>query len=65
MSVPGIPPLTLGCPHLERWGRRFSWSGNAHVVGDPPTYILSAADFLTLVGKFGLAANLNDAARRG
>jgi hypothetical protein len=65
MSVPGIPPLTFGCPHLERWGRRFSWSGNAHVVGDPPTYILSAADFLTLVEKFGLAANLNDAARRG
>jgi hypothetical protein len=65
MSVPGIPPLTFGCPHLESGGRRFSWSGKAHVVGDPPTYILSAADFLTLVEKFGLAANLNDAARRG
>jgi hypothetical protein len=21
MSVPGVPPLTFGCPHLERWER--------------------------------------------
>jgi hypothetical protein len=33
-------------------------------VNDPPTFILSAADWLTLVEKFGLAANVNDAARR-
>ena len=64
LAVPGVPALTFGCPRLERSGPRFSWSGNAHVVGDPPTYILSAADWLTLVDKFGLAANLNDAARK-
>jgi hypothetical protein len=46
-------------------GRRFSWSGQVHIVNDPPTYILSAADWLTLVEKFGLAANVDDAARTG
>jgi len=65
MSVPGVPPLTFGCPHLERWERRFSWSGTVYIVNDPPTYVLSAADWLTLVEKFGLAADLNDAARKG
>jgi hypothetical protein len=65
MSVPGVPPLTFGCPHIERWERRFSWSGSVLIVKDPPTYILSAADWLTLVEKFGLAANVTDAARKG
>jgi hypothetical protein len=65
MSVPGVPPLTFGCPHIERWERRFSWSGSVLIVKDPPTYILSAADWLTLVEKFGLAANVKDAARKG
>ena len=49
----------------EAFGRRFSWSGQVRIVNDPPTYILSAADWLTLVEKFGLAANLDDAARTG
>ena len=65
MSVPGVPPLTFGCPYLERWERRFSWSGSVLIVNEPPAYILSAADWLTLVEKFGLAADLNDAARKG
>jgi hypothetical protein len=30
-----------------------------------PTYILSAADWLTLVERFGLVANVKDAARKG
>jgi hypothetical protein len=65
MSVPGVPPLTFGCPYPERWERRFSWSGSVLIVEDPPAYILSAADWLTLVEKFGLAANVKDAARKG
>jgi hypothetical protein len=46
-------------------GRRFSWSGTVRVVNEPPTFILSAADWLTLVEIFGLAADVNDAARKG
>jgi len=65
MSVPGAPPLTFGSPHIESSGRRFSWSGSVLIVNQPPAYILSAADWLTLVEKFGLAADLNDAARKG
>lgn len=65
ISVPGIPPLTVGGSYLAISGRRFSWSGTVRIVNDPPTYILSAADWLTLVEKFGLAANVDDAARKG
>ncbi len=64
MSVPGLPPLTCGCSHLAVSGRRFSWSGSFHIVNEPPTYVLSAADWLTLAETFGLAANVNDAARK-
>ena len=35
MSVPGVPPLTFGCPHLERWERRFSWCGTVRIVERP------------------------------
>jgi hypothetical protein len=55
MSGPGIPPLTFGCPDVLGSPGRFSWSGTYHVVQDPPPYILSAADWQTLVEKFGLA----------
>jgi hypothetical protein len=65
VSVPGVPPLTVGCSHLAISERRFSWSGTVRIVNDPPTYILSAADWLTLVEKFGLAANVDDAAVKG
>jgi hypothetical protein len=65
MSMPGVPPLTVGCSHLEQWGRRFSWSGSVLIVNEPPAYILSAADWLTLVEVLGLAADVRDAARKG
>jgi hypothetical protein len=65
MSVPGLPPLTFGCPHIQSSGRRFSWSGSVLIVNQPPAYIISAADWLTLVEVLGLAANLKDAARNG
>jgi hypothetical protein len=64
MSIPGVGPLTVGCRHLESSGRRFSWSGAVLIVNEPPAYVLSAADWLTLVEKFGLAADLNDTARK-
>jgi hypothetical protein len=60
LSVPGLAPLTFG-PALS--GQRFAWTGSARVVKDPPAYVLSAADWRTLVEKFGLAANAGDAAR--
>jgi hypothetical protein len=36
-----------------------------HITNDPPTYTVSAADWLTLVEKFGLPADLEDSARKG
>ncbi len=63
-SVPGIAPFTVGGSYLAISGRRFSWSGTVGIVNDPPTFVLSA-DWLTLVEKFGLTANVNDAARKG
>jgi hypothetical protein len=61
ISAPGLPPLTIRCPYTDVRGRQLSWSGNYHIVKDPPTYVLSAADWQTLVEKLGLAANLDDA----
>jgi hypothetical protein len=57
--------LTFGYPYIKISGRRFSWSETARLVSDPPNYVLSAADWLTLVEKFGLAADVRDAARKG
>jgi hypothetical protein len=65
IAVPGGPTLTVGGSYLAISGRRFSWSGTVRIVNDPPTYLLSAADWLTLIEKFGLAANVDDAARKG
>ena len=62
---PGVPTLTVRGPYLAISGRQFSWPGKVHIVSDPPTYILSAADWMMLVEKFGLAANVDDAARKG
>jgi hypothetical protein len=64
MSVPGVPSLTVGCTHIGISGRRFSWSGTALIVNEPPAYILSAADWLTLVEVLGFAADVKDTARK-
>jgi hypothetical protein len=64
LSAPGVPPITVGCNHIEGSHRRFSWSSTPRVVRDPPTYLVSGADWLTLVQTFGLAADLKDAARK-
>ncbi|MGO8964385.1 hypothetical protein [Mycobacterium sp.] len=37
--------------------------GNAPVCNDPPAYEISAADWLTLVEKLGLASYLEDTAK--
>jgi hypothetical protein len=62
LSIPGLPPLTLTCNSLGGGAARFSWSANVHITGDPPTYTVSAADWLTLVEKFGLATAMQDTA---
>jgi hypothetical protein len=63
LRIPGLPPLTLTSHHLREGPGRFSWSGNVHTTYDPPTYTVSAADFLTLVEKFDLPANIGGAAK--
>jgi hypothetical protein len=60
LGVPGAQPLTFGCNHLEGGKWRFSWSAHLPIISDPPTYLLSAADWLTLVQAFGLDAQLHD-----
>jgi hypothetical protein len=62
VSVPGMQPLTIGCRNFVGLKRWFSWSGNASVCDDPPAYEISAADWLTLVEKLGLASDLEDTA---
>ena len=62
VCVPGMQPLTVGCRNFTGLSRRFSWGGNVRVVNDPPQYEISAADWLTLVEKLGLAAYLEDTA---
>jgi hypothetical protein len=63
LRIPGLQPLTLTSHHLGDGTRRFSWSASVHITHDPPTYTVSAADFLTLVERFGLPANIGDAAK--
>lgn len=64
LCIPGLGPLTLTCSHLSGGTRQFSWSTDVHITNDPPTYTVSAADWLTLVEKFGLPADLEDTARK-
>jgi len=63
VCVPGMQPLTIGCRNFEGLKRRFSWSANVPITNDPPAYAVSAADWLTLVEKSGLAPYLEDTAR--
>ncbi len=65
VCVPGMQPLTIGCRNFEGLKRRFSWSANVPITNDPPAYAVSAADWLTLVEKSGLAPYLEDTAKKG
>ncbi|HZQ31815.1 MAG TPA: hypothetical protein VFB19_08780 [Mycobacterium sp.] len=60
LTIGGVEPLTIGCRDFQGLQRRFSWSGNVRITNDPPAYTVSAADWLALVEKFGLARNLED-----
>jgi len=66
--MPG-PGHTVNLPseirESSRLERRFSWSANVPITNDPPAYVVSAADWLTLVEKSGLAAHLEDSAKHG
>jgi hypothetical protein len=78
VCVPGLQPLTIGCPDSPDpgWPRvsysavgvksgvvRFSWRGEVYRENQPD-YLVSGADWLTLVEKFGLAPQLEDTATR-
>jgi hypothetical protein len=64
VCVPGVQPLTIGCLDLVGSLFRFSWHGSVPRPNERPGYVVSAADWLTLVEKFGLTSQLEDKARR-
>ena len=60
VSVPGLPPLTIGCQDSDSGlDHRFSWAGNVPTEDARAEYVVTGADWLTLVEKFGLAPHLN------
>jgi hypothetical protein len=59
VGVPGLPPLTIGCPFTSTY--RFEWRGEVP-RGTSPDYFVSGADWLTLVETFGLAPQLKESA---
>jgi hypothetical protein len=78
VRVAGLQPLTIGCPDSPdpAWPRvsysavgvkrnvsRFSWRGQVYQESQPD-YLVSGADWLTLVEKLGLASYLEDTANR-
>jgi hypothetical protein len=78
VRVAGLQPLTIGCPESPdpAWPRvsysavgvkrnvsRFSWRGQVYQESQPD-YLVSGADWLTLVEKLGLASYLEDTANR-
>jgi hypothetical protein len=74
IRIPGISPLTITC-HDEydplgqfKFGSRqihprFSWPGDVPSEREPD-FVVSGADWLTLVEKFGLAGYVNDMTAR-
>jgi sugar lactone lactonase YvrE len=72
VRVPDSEPLTIGCPDFAgpptaTWSGgtkltyRFAWRGEVPSE-DEPEFVVSDADWLTLVEKFGLAPRLEDRA---
>jgi DNA-binding beta-propeller fold protein YncE len=73
VRVPNSETLTIGCPDMNgppqtTWsGRtklnyRFSWRGEVPAE-DEPEYVVSDADWLTLIEALGLASDLEDKAQ--
>jgi hypothetical protein len=63
VRVPGVQPLTIGCLELVGSRFRFSWRDDVPWPNDRPAYVVSGADWLALVEKFGLTPQLEDQAR--
>jgi hypothetical protein len=63
VRVPGMAPVTVGCRDFTGLKQRFSWDANVPVSNDPPAYSVSAADWLTLTQKLGLAQYVADTAK--
>ena len=58
VDIPGLPPLTIGSPVLRASiACRFTWLTTRGIVPreKSPDYLVSGADWLLLVEKFGLA----------
>ncbi len=75
VRVADSQPLTIACPDwagppTTTWGGntkmayRFAWRGDVPSE-EEPAFVVSAADWLTLVEKFGLATRLEDRATEG
>ena len=71
VRVPGLEPLSIGCRDSTAGvgtfmvtgtvPTRFSWHGKIPKrINEPADYVVSSPDWLTLVGKFGLAPYLQD-----
>lgn len=65
LHVPGLKPLTIATTAMSGYPiqYRFSWRGTVGRA-KKPDHFATEAEFLKLVGKFGLAPNLEDKARR-
>jgi hypothetical protein len=64
VNIPGAEPLTICCMEparnlFTRRGWRFSWR-DAVPHDEEPAYAVSGAGWLVLVGKFGLAPQMED-----
>ncbi|WKG02281.1 hypothetical protein [Mycolicibacterium sp. HK-90] len=60
VTVPGLQPLTIGCrDSVSGINHRFWWSDDVPMRADERAhYVVSGADWLTVVEKFGLAPHL-------
>ncbi|WP_459971636.1 hypothetical protein [Mycobacterium sp. MUNTM1] len=56
LRIPGAQPLTVGCHDFEGLKQRFAWGRQVPVTNDPPAYVVSGADWLTLTEKLGVVS---------
>lgn len=62
VSLPGVQPLTIGCLDLVGSQFRFTWRGDVPRWNERTTHVVSGGDWLALVEKFGLTAQVQDKA---
>jgi hypothetical protein len=58
LRVPGLDPLRVGCRDTVGVEHRFWWRGRAPVDRGRPMYVVSGGDWLALIDRFGLTADL-------